>query len=243
MKIVVISDIHGNDAWKQIVNKQKDADLFVFLGDYFDSHDGISTTTQIYNFKKIIEFKEENYDKVILLFGNHDFHYGSWAKQSYSGYDSVNWADIQDILHNALNKDLLQMCYNYQHYLFTHAGITRTWLNNVSKGKEFINGEELMNYINDLFKYTPNVFEFTPGNYYSPYGDEICQTPIWVRPNSLEKDRLNDFIQIVGHTQQTKLNPVPKFDVVYCDALNTSDEYLIIDGDKLDVDKVNRYEQ
>ena len=36
-KIIVIGDIHGRTIWKQIVAANPDADLFVFIGDYFDS--------------------------------------------------------------------------------------------------------------------------------------------------------------------------------------------------------------
>ena len=35
MKIVVIADIHGRDLWKKQVEEL--ADMYVFLGDYFDS--------------------------------------------------------------------------------------------------------------------------------------------------------------------------------------------------------------
>jgi predicted phosphodiesterase len=37
MKIVAIGDIHGRDYWKQIIEQEQDADVFVFVGDYFDS--------------------------------------------------------------------------------------------------------------------------------------------------------------------------------------------------------------
>ena len=68
MKIVVISDIHGRDLWKKQV--EEEADLYIFLGDYFDSFN-IPHEIQISNFLDIKKFYEDNKDKVVLLAGNH----------------------------------------------------------------------------------------------------------------------------------------------------------------------------
>ena len=75
MKIVALGDTHGRDMWKTIVKIEEDFDKLLFIGDYFDTRDDIDASTQIQNFKEILEFKKENPDKVILLIGNHDFHY------------------------------------------------------------------------------------------------------------------------------------------------------------------------
>ena len=74
MKTVIIADVHGRDLWKQIVAQESDANRFVFLGDYFDSFD-IPGLIQMHNFKEIIEFKETSGKEVIMLVGNHDYHY------------------------------------------------------------------------------------------------------------------------------------------------------------------------
>jgi predicted phosphodiesterase len=74
MKIICIGDIHGRDCWVKILEQNPDADLFVFEGDYFDSFT-IPALEQINNFKLILKFRDENPNKVIMLFGNHDFHY------------------------------------------------------------------------------------------------------------------------------------------------------------------------
>ena len=36
-KVIVLGDTHGRDIWKKIVEANPDADLFIFIGDYFDS--------------------------------------------------------------------------------------------------------------------------------------------------------------------------------------------------------------
>ena len=37
MKTVIIGDIHGRISWEKIVEKENDADRFIFVGDYFDT--------------------------------------------------------------------------------------------------------------------------------------------------------------------------------------------------------------
>ena len=75
MKLIALGDIHGRNIWKQILAKEDNFDKIVFIGDYFDSKDGISVLQEIENFKEILELKKKFKDKVVLLFGNHDFHY------------------------------------------------------------------------------------------------------------------------------------------------------------------------
>ena len=72
MKYILIGDIHGRTSWKQIVEKEKDADKFIFFGDYFDPYDWTLTLDDLVNnFNDIVKFKLDNPDKVILLIGNH----------------------------------------------------------------------------------------------------------------------------------------------------------------------------
>src|SRR4051794_19108043 len=206
MKIIALGDIHGRTLWKSIVIKET-FDKVVFIGDYFDTHEGISAGQQKHNFKDIVQYKEANKDKVMLLFGNHDLHYLSTVGEHYSGFNRYHAADIEEMLLAALDNDYLQICFSYEHFLFVHAGITRTWCRNTLGEDHFENGEIVEQTINGLFKYQPNKFRFTPGRRYDPYGDEVEQSPVWVRPDSLFKDRLDNLTQIAGHTVQEKLIP------------------------------------
>ncbi len=76
MKTIVIGDIHGRSIWKNIIDKEKEFDKVVFVGDYFDSKI-YSAQEQIDNFLNIIDFKQSIREdqEVILLIGNHDLHY------------------------------------------------------------------------------------------------------------------------------------------------------------------------
>ena len=110
MKLIALGDTHGRTLWKQIVEKNQDADKIVFIGDYFDTHDNVSVDQQIENFKDIIEFKKNNMEKVVLLLGNHDFHYLNGAQEKYSGFQAFRYKDINKVLEPEVADGLIQMC-------------------------------------------------------------------------------------------------------------------------------------
>jgi len=98
-----------------------------------------------------------------------------------------------------------------------------------------------------LFKYKPKAFQF---NGFDPYGDSQTQTPIWIRPGSLMsinkkhgKGLKKDYIQIVGHTQATKLdlelsNKATGGRYYLIDTMGTTGEYLVIQDNNLSVNSV-----
>ena len=240
MKVVAIGDIHGRTTWKDIVNSNTDADKFVFIGDYFDTHEDVSGQQQIENFKDIIKYKSDNLDKVVLLTGNHDFHYLKGVNEKYSGYQQWQQFDIQILLHAAIDMDFIKMCFIHDKYLFTHAGVSKTWAKKIlGNGDIKLDGGNMLEkIINDTFKYQPNLFRFTHGITGDMYGDEICQTPIWIRPKSLKKDRLENFIHVVGHTTQDYIKQ-DESGIILIDTLGTSGQYLIINDSEIKVETVN----
>ena len=215
MKLIIIGDIHGKLFWKDIVNKHSDASKFIILGDYFDSYT-ISGEQQIENFKDIIAFKDSLKNDCTLLIGNHDVHYLNWWEEKYSGFQNGYQYTISHLLHTHLDK--LQMCHVEDNYCFTHAGITKTWAE-----RHDINLSNLEQSINDRWRYKPLSFMFQGKDI---YGDDVTQSPIWVRPNSLKKDAIEGYIHVVGHTA-TK-------DIVYDDNIILVDclekkKYLILE--------------
>jgi len=129
MKLVALGDTHGRVLWKEIITKEEaTADKIIFIGDYFDTHGGgISGNKQLVNFKDILAFKRANPEKVVMLTGNHDFHYMRGIGENYSGYQAGYAIDFAEAIHDALSDDSLQMCYKHDNFVFTHAGITKTW--------------------------------------------------------------------------------------------------------------------
>ena len=230
MKLISIGDIHGRNSWIQIANSQA-FDKIVFIGDYFDSFT-IPAEEQILNFREIVAYKEANYDKVVLLLGNHDYHYLPVARTSngtYSGFQDRYAFQISDLLQ--MHRDLFQVCYRWEDYLFTHAGVTTTWLDHAG-----YKGEEIDNFINELFRNKPQKFRFN-GN--DPYGDDVTQSPLWVRPRSLRKDAYGHgtIKQVVGHTSMKRL-VIEEDHFYFIDTLDSSGEYMVIDG-KVYIEKLD----
>ncbi len=224
MKIAAFGDTHGRTNWINHVYKN-DFDKIVFIGDYFDSHDDITAEYQKLNFEDLISFNEKNMDKVVLLLGNHDYHYLKPVKEKYRGFQGWQETEIQELLHSALDKDLMQMCFSIDKFLFTHSGVTKTWL--ASTG---YSGEAPLDlFLNDLFKQKPLSFGFNMGDNQSTYGDDITQSPIWVRSKSLLSDMIDDYVQVVGHTPQDQLTVIDN-KLALIDSLGTSGEYLVIEN-------------
>ena len=233
MKTVIIGDIHGRDCWKQIVIDEQ-PDRVIFIGDYFDSYDDYTAAEQMWNFEQIINFKlirESVQSEVIILVGNHDFHYVD-GSEHYSGYQFGAAPGINDLLFN--NMKHMQMAYEMDGYLFTHAGVSNDWYTYWMKMLH-LEGDNVADNINEMWKASSRPFRFAGFN---PYGDSKESSPIWIRPKSLQKanrDTFRDqFIQVVGHTQQKKVDIKGKSSggrYYYIDTLGTSGQYMVINDD------------
>ena len=238
MKTLVLGDTHGRSQWKLITHLEK-PDRVIFIGDYFDSFN-IPAVDQMYNFNEIVEYKESGKAEVIMLIGNHDHHYyPEIGNTGTSGYQYGAAAAINKVIDE--NREHLQMAYSFDNFLFTHAGVSPVFMDQVF-GEGGWEKDKIVELLNDKMKYQPKTFEF---NGIESSGDNTTQTPIWIRPRSLmsankkhEKGLKNDYIQIVGHTQMQELDIVgsDKFTggkYYFVDTLDTSGQYLIIEDGKL----------
>ena len=229
MKLIALGDTHGRSKWKEIVERENDADKIIFIGDYFDAKDGgYSANRQIENFKDIVELKRNNPDKVILLIGNHDFHYLNGVNEEYSSYQFGYAKDINATLQPAVDEGLLQMCYQNGKYFFSHAGVTNTGVDNNN-----IDRDNLQDEVNELFRNDITKFRFTVGENFSYGGNDVTQPPIWVRPQSLTKDMVDGIICVVGHTQVKELTVMEENNLILIDCLGTTDEFLIIEDNEV----------
>jgi predicted MPP superfamily phosphohydrolase len=243
-KTLVLGDTHGRSNWKLAIH-QEQPDRVIFIGDYFDSFE-FSGVEQIDNFKQIIQYKENNPQvEVVLLIGNHDHHY--FPEIGYtgtSGYQSRIAPSIIQVIDE--NRHHLQMAYGFDKYLFTHAGVSPVFMDQVF-GENNWTIENVVVDLNELFRYKPKAFEF---NGFDAYGDNTTQTPIWIRPRSLmsankkhNKSLKKDYIQIVGHTgmKRIDISGSDKFTggrYYFIDTMETSGEYLVIQDNNLTVNSI-----
>ena len=238
MNTLILGDTHGRDIWKQIVAKEN-PDRVVFIGDYFDSFN-IPAVVQMQNFKDIIKYKETSNAEVIMLIGNHDYHYfPEIGYQGYSGYQAGARFNIEHLLNE--NRHHLQMAYQFDNILCTHAGVSSVFMDQVF-GKDGWSVDNISTKLNEVWLYKPKTFSF---NGLDPYGDDVYQTPIWIRPNSLQwanhKTLRKKIIQVVGHTTVDKIDIKGKTTggrYYYIDCLETSKEYLIFNNNKIEINKI-----
>jgi len=215
MKTLVIGDIHGCTKWKDHIEKTN-PDKVIFIGDYFDSFNH-SLVEQVHNFKEILKYKNDNFDNTILLIGNHDYHYFPNINERYSGYQSSAF-EIQKLITD--NLELFQIAYEYDYYLFTHAGVSKIWCENVGINPK---SDTIAFDLNELFKYKPLSFTFRGVD---PHGDSQLAGPLWIRPRSLKLYGIDDYIQVVGHTKRDNIE-LDK-DYIFIDTLINSNQCLLL---------------
>jgi hypothetical protein len=257
MKNIYIGDIHGLSVWKQIVNAHPDADNIVFVGDYFDSFD-ISGLEQLYNVEEIVRFKKDREldptKRVYLLIGNHDLHYwpGIKWRGNVSGFQSKMLPQFEWFFRE--NEEQFQMAVCIGKNLCTHAGVSSAFLKDPGYWTyDYKDESHVVDFINDLFKYKPNEFDFSAYEsrhyglaYSDPYGNNEGQSPVWIRPGALQRsnngtDLKKNYIQIVGHTLQSSIDIKGKSTggkYYYIDTLPKG-EYLIETDGVFSVGKLN----
>lgn len=189
-KLVIIGDVHGRGMWRDIVEREWDADLFIFLGDYVSTHEHISQQKQLDNLFEILDFKEENPDRVILLRGNHDLQHLGYYWAECSGY----FPEVERVLSKPENRDRFlrdtQWLYIEDNIIFSHAGITERWFRDT--------GCENVEDINSLEPC--ELFGFRPCKFSDYYGISQTQGITWVRSFTLFAYALPGWTQVVGHT-------------------------------------------
>lgn len=218
-KYLILGDLHCRKIWKDIINKEYDScDKIIFLGDYtcpreVKLEDATDTCGFLY---EILDFKDKNPNKVILLRGNHDCaslgYY--WAEchpqddpkvcQYWQTKDVKNW-----FLKNT------QWIYRVPdtNIICSHAGIGEKFLANAQRyldnmdfynpfeNKEFSKSEInlwTIDYINNLEP--SELFGFTACRLHDNSGESETQPCTWIRPYTLLVHGIKDVIHVVGHT-------------------------------------------
>lgn len=223
MKILILGDIHGRSKWRQFINNLSEYDKVVLMMDMFDSYD-ISPNDQITNAKELIKFISEN-DKVIALSSNHDWSYLDPLLYKCPGFNAEIAPEatklMQDIEH------LFTHAVELDGFLFSHAGVSSVWLNRYNRGDEHLPIDEQVNNVVRRFPGSLN-FAQNQGRYFSGSGNDITQSPIWIRPESLIKVMAHPK-QVVGHTQ-VKKPEVMNVDDTSLYLTDSPDYYTVMDN-------------
>jgi len=190
----IIPDVHGRDSWKTVINDfDPNVDEVIFLGDYLDPYPGESSRKDaIDNFKDIINFKKEYQDKVILLLGNHDLPYYSNEYKDYMEYkcryDYENCKEIEKLFNEVDFKFIHQVTCRERTILFSHAGITKDWLDLHQLTLKELETFDDMHSLAEVSSYRGG---------YDPCGSFVWADVIeHIYPSS----EITDIYQIFGHT-------------------------------------------
>lgn len=222
-KLLLIPDVHGRSFWKDAIEKHFDeCDKVIFLGDYLDAYpdEEITRKQEKDNFAEILKLKENNKDKVILLLGNHCYHYIHRDFTRSSRFSSSNAYSYKEMFlsHESFFKIAHEEMINDKKYLFTHAGVMKSWY---ERNKDII-GELNVDNLNKLQGFKIGVVALAEVSKYRSWLGEESGSPLWsdvrekIDGNKSEIDHVvenedsyvDEFdYQIFGHTQLTK-NPI-----------------------------------
>ena len=234
LRILTFGDIHGRGIWKDVIDREgiDNLDLIVFLGDYFSSREDIPVDLQEENFRHIVEFKNMYPNKVVLLRGNHDMEACKyyWAECYPSHHSKWVYENKEWFLENT------QWVLQIDDVVFSHAGITKRWYEDMCEAYPAITCFE------DINKIEPSeMFGFRPCKLSDYYGESETQPCTWIRPAFLCEYGFPEIRYVVGHStvktitecrkalieQYGDLIDWAKCEIWLCDTLPR--EYLIID--------------
>lgn len=227
MKHVIIGDLHGRDAWREI--NIKHFDKVVFLGDYVDSFD-LSDFAILENLKRVISLKKRYPGKVVLLLGNHDVQYMHFPRHQCSGFRPSMQADLTRLFNKY--RSLFQMAYQQDKYIFTHAGITNAWYNEflrlpiLEQARE--PGDTIADLINKVEESTQRYLLYATSIYRGGYSNGGF---LWADVKETSVDMLNGYHQVVGHTQVDKVQTIAftNRSVTYIDVLASQNCFYELD--------------
>lgn len=245
-KTLVCGDLHTKfHIFEKVKEMVENYDRVIFLGDYVDEWEAIPEASYNLLFE-LIEYKKQNMDKVILLWGNHDLSEW-WGKPfACSGFNPQTHNLVADLLNRDDNWKLFQVAYTQDNILFTHAGVTQAWAER-HLDSEDTTADMLADKLNWALLNRPNekaenIF-FGLAEVGAARGGYSSPSPLWTDEIELMADCLPGIEQVVGHTPQREIEIIDQFGkkLTFCDThslypsgkpIGNSDLLEIVNGKK-----------
>lgn len=211
MKIATIGDIHGTtkflECYKNIQENDPDVDKIIVLGDWFDPYDDIDLDTMIERYNEFVKIWKSD-DRIISILGNHDIAGYIIANDCTSR--TIRFGKLAQKITDVIEPNLSEsyLTYKVGDYMFSHAGVSQEWLNDIS-------GFSKGNYANDIINckkgWTPDelsdICMFYPFDW-SGCGEHARQSCVWIRPHALIYNAIEGYHQVVAHTRLEKISKV-----------------------------------
>lgn len=201
--VVVVGDLHCKyhifEAVKKLVDNY---DRIIFMGDYVD--DWNTPPEASYNLLMgLKELYKEHPSKVVYLLGNHEI--SEWYGNNFkcSGWNHITHQYVEDFMFKF--SSIFRLAYAEQGFLFTHAGLTGSWIDKYLEAEDLTSVDTIAKKLNWAFKNRGDDYEarnifmglsdvgMGRGGYGTP-------SPIWADINELLEDTPTELNQIVGHT-------------------------------------------
>jgi len=245
-KTIIIPDIHQNLGFADaILEKEKDFDNVVFLGDFFDTFDNINNATH-FSIKNVCKWINDKLDdeRFNFLLGNHDLAYlASYtpkiipSKNTFyccSGWTRSKATDFNKYIDPKFFKKL-KLCCKVGEYYCVHAGFQ------YAQFKPYLSEEDNIQYLYDEWEKDKLSFHHKPFHWIwnvSSYrgGSDHYSSPIWV--DWEEFVPVDNIRQIVGHTTKRTSELREKEKTNFC-LDNLQKSYMVVKSKSLMFESLN----
>lgn len=226
MKVAVIGDIHGTtkflECYKNIQENDSDVDKIIVLGDWFDPYIDIDLDTMIERYNEFVKiWKSDN--RIVSILGNHDIagyiNLNDCTNRTYKY--GVPRQKIAEVIEQNLPESYLT--YKIGDYIFSHAGVSQEWLNDIAQYTSCNYVDDIMNckkgWGNDELS---DICTFYPYDW-TGCGDNAHQSCVWIRPKTLYSCAVDGYHQVVAHTRVEEITKV---------SLKNGKDLWIVDDDQ-----------
>lgn len=235
--ILVCGDLHTkHHILDAVAQKVPHYDKTIFMGDYVDDW-GVVPEASLNLLTSLLELKHRYPDKVVLLLGNHDLSEWLSGEFACSGYNKLTHSLVKPFFDK--HEDEFDIAYSIGNTLFTHAGLTTGWVNDLKLSKKLktaigeTNAERYTNILNTA-KQLRNIDEDARhifntlstagpgrGGWHSP-------SPLWADFQELVAQSVPHINQVVGHTPVKRIadhlvtdGDGVKHRLIFCDTHST----------------------
>ena len=226
MKVAIIGDIHGTtkflECYKNIQENDSDVEKIIVLGDWFDPYIDIDLDTMIERYNEFVKIWKSD-DRIISILGNHDI--AGYIIVNDSTNRTMRYGKGRQRITDAIEQNLSEsyLTYKIGDYIFSHAGVSQDWLNDI----DIYDG---CNYVNNIMNCKKGWTEDELSDIcmFYPYdgsgcGENVHQSCVWIRPRSLYKSAIDGYNQVVAHT---------RIDSIFKLSLQNGKDLWIVDDDQ-----------
>lgn len=210
MKVAVIGDIHGTtkflECYKNIQETDSDVEKIIVLGDWFDPYFDIDLDIMIERYNEFVKIWKSD-DRIISILGNHDI--AGYILSNESTNRTLRFGKLKSRLREIIEPNLPEsyLTYKIGDYMFSHAGVSQDWLNDIQY--------EYHNYAEDILNCKKgwtedellDICTFYPFDW-SYNGNNNHQSCVWIRPQALYNCAIEGYHQVVGHTRLEEITNI-----------------------------------